>query len=75
MNINIKKKKKGPGARRRGEGLEEENSREENSKLDGEKGEGGGEAQGEEDTLISGNCYHLSTVFHQAFARTSSLWI
>lgn len=73
MNINIKKKKS-PGARRRGEGLGEENSREENSKLDREK-EGGGEAQGEEDTLISGNCYHLSTVFHQAFARTSSLWI
>lgn len=43
MNINIKKKKS-PGARRRGEGLGKLELREENSKLDREK-EGGGEAQ------------------------------
>ena len=39
------------------------------NKLDGER-EGGEEAQREEDTLISGNCYHLSTVFHRAVAHT-----
>lgn len=70
MNINIKEKK-GCGARRRGEGLEEEKSREEKATLDREKEKAGVRPR---DILISGNCYHLFTVFHEAFARTSSFW-
>lgn len=30
----------------------------------------GKEAQGEGDSPISGNCYHLCTIFHQATAHT-----
>lgn len=41
------------------------------NKLDREKE--GKEAQGEGDTLISGNYYHLHTLFHQAVAHTFTL--
>lgn len=41
------------------------------NKVDREKE--GEEAQGEGSPLISGNCYHLYTVFHQAIAHALPL--